>query len=71
VWRPSAQKSAGRCAWRRRVWMVLLVVRIMRSALPFWEEVYGQDIRNYVPWERKSRGRWSYQTPDHCHTERP
>jgi hypothetical protein len=30
-----------------------LVVRIMRSALPFWEEVYGQDIRNCIPWERK------------------
>jgi hypothetical protein len=53
VWRPLAQKRAGRCAWRRRVRMVSLVVRIMRSALPFWEEVYGQDIRNCIPWERK------------------
>jgi hypothetical protein len=33
--------------------MVSLVVRIMRSALPFWEEVYGQDICNCIPWERK------------------
>jgi hypothetical protein len=33
--------------------MVSLVVRIMRSALPFWEEVYGQDIHNCKLWERK------------------
>jgi hypothetical protein len=49
VWRPSAQKRAGRCAWRRRVRMVSLVMWIMRSALPFWEEVYGQDIRQLHP----------------------
>jgi hypothetical protein len=53
VWRASAQKRAGRCAWRTRVRMVSLVVRIMHSALPFWEEVYGQDIRNCISWERK------------------
>jgi hypothetical protein len=33
--------------------MVSLVVLIMRSALSFWEEVYGQDIRNCIPWDRK------------------
>ena len=33
--------------------MMSLVVRIMRLALPFWEEVYGQDMRNWTPWERK------------------
>jgi hypothetical protein len=53
VWRASTQKCAGRCACRRRVRMVSLVVRIMRSTLPFWEEVYRQGIRNYIPWERK------------------
>ena len=56
MWRASAQKHAGRCAWRRRVRMVSLVVRIMRSALPFWEEVYGQDIRNCIPWEKEVAG---------------
>jgi hypothetical protein len=49
VCRLSAQKRAGRDAWSRRVRMVSLVVRIMRSALPFWEEVYGQDMRNWTP----------------------
>jgi hypothetical protein len=29
--------------------MVSLVMWIMRSALPFWEEVYGQDIRQLHP----------------------
>jgi hypothetical protein len=29
------------------------VVRIMRSALPFWEELYGQDMRNWTPREEE------------------
>jgi len=28
----------------------------MRSALPFWEEVYGQDMRNWTPCEREGTG---------------
>jgi hypothetical protein len=30
-----------------------IVVRIMRSALPFCGEVYGQDIRSWTPRVRK------------------
>jgi hypothetical protein len=37
--------------------MVSLVVRIMRLALPFREEVYGQDMRNWtVREEEGTRG---------------
>jgi hypothetical protein len=35
--------------------MTSLVVRIMRSALPFCGEVYGQDIRSWTPRVRKER----------------
>ena len=33
-------------AWIRRVRMTSFVVRIIRSDLPFWGEVYEQDIRS-------------------------
>jgi hypothetical protein len=34
--------------------MTLLVERIMHSVLPFRGEVYVQDIRKSMPWERKN-----------------
>ena len=37
-------EARGREAWIRRVRTTSFVVRITRSALPFWEEVYEQDI---------------------------
>jgi hypothetical protein len=33
--------------------MTSLMVRIMRSTLPFCGEVYEYDIRSWTPWERK------------------
>jgi hypothetical protein len=36
--------------------MVSLVVRIMRSALPFWEEVYGQDMQLHPVGEKEVAG---------------
>jgi hypothetical protein len=53
VLRYSAHKHGGREAWIGRVRMTSFVVRIMRSALPFWGEVYGQDMRSWTPRERK------------------
>jgi hypothetical protein len=49
VLRYSAHKHGGREAWIGRVRMTSFVVRIMRSALPFWGEVYGQDMRSWTP----------------------
>jgi hypothetical protein len=40
-------------AWKRSVRVTLLAVRIMRSALPFCYEVYGQDMRKETPLARK------------------
>jgi hypothetical protein len=34
--------------------MTLLMERIMHSVLPFNGEVYVQDIRKSMPWERKN-----------------
>ena len=34
-----------RDAWNRRERTTLLMEQMMRSALPFWGEVYGQDMR--------------------------
>jgi hypothetical protein len=33
--------------------MTLLIERMIRSALPFWGEVYGQDIRSNAPFIRR------------------
>jgi hypothetical protein len=38
--------------------MTLLVERIMRSTLPFWGEVYEQDIRKSTPWKRGKNMPW-------------
>jgi hypothetical protein len=33
--------------------MTLLMKRMIRSALPFYRDVYGHDIRSYVPFDRR------------------
>jgi hypothetical protein len=33
---------------------MLVVVRIMRSARPFWAEMYGHERRNWTPLVRKN-----------------
>jgi hypothetical protein len=50
VFNASTQYSPGMPAWKRRLRTQLVRVRMMRSALPFWEDVYGQDRRSTVPW---------------------
>jgi len=45
VWSASTQREGGADTWNRRERTTLLVERIMHSALPFWAEVPGQDMR--------------------------
>ena len=50
----STQNEGGREAWNSRERITLLMERMIRSALLFWEEVYGHDMRRRTPWVRKN-----------------
>jgi len=54
VYIASTQNESGREAWNSRERTTLLMERMIRSALPFWEEVYGHDMRRRTPWVRKN-----------------
>jgi hypothetical protein len=40
-------------AWKNSEQITILMVRIMRSTLPFCREVYGHDMRNRTTWESR------------------
>jgi hypothetical protein len=49
VFNASAQKDSGAAQWVSNVRMQSLIVRRIRSTLPFCCEVYGHERRNAVP----------------------
>ena len=43
VHKACGQKEGGREAWKTIVLMILLIVQILRSGFPFFDEVLGQE----------------------------
>lgn len=53
VFKASTQKEGGREAFMSRVRTMLLVERMVRSAFPFWGDVWGHERRSRMPCVRK------------------